>query len=240
MLRVKSEQSTNSYRLLTACSRSKSALCPYLGDPSTSSRCVSAMSRGRVRSFDGEEMALPTRTAAQGEDWLGCWGRSLQAIPGNGTSKSAAWRGRVALSAARLAEWMASEPGQRVGAGRRPRHQCRRPHAVGLKGQPKLIERGLDPEVCRLFMVDGTKALSRSSVEPSVPTRRSSVARFTKRPIAKGLLTAILFYDAGPKQFGCPKVVRARGGVRRGFSRMKEEKTIGQAAATSQSGASRG
>jgi hypothetical protein len=86
--------------------------------------------RPRERSFDGEEMALPTWTAAQAEDWLGRWAMNLmlinvstrklrravrlpegdlRAIPGDGTSKSAASRRFVALSAQRLTEWMASD-----------------------------------------------------------------------------------------------------------------------------------
>jgi transposase-like protein len=43
-----------------------------------------------------------------------------------------------------------------------------------------LIERGLDTKVCRLFIVDGAKALSKVIGGPSVPTRRSSVARFIR------------------------------------------------------------
>jgi hypothetical protein len=43
-----------------------------------------------------------------------------------------------------------------------------------------LIERGLDPKVCRLFIIDGAKALTKSSVAPLAPTRRSSAARFIK------------------------------------------------------------
>jgi hypothetical protein len=30
-----------------------------------------------VRSYDGHEVALPTWTAAQAEDWLGRWGMNL-------------------------------------------------------------------------------------------------------------------------------------------------------------------
>src|SRR5580692_12291326 len=56
--------------------------------------------RPRVRSFDGHEVALPSWTAAQAEDWF---------MAGDGTSKSAASRRFVALSAERLAKWMASD-----------------------------------------------------------------------------------------------------------------------------------
>jgi hypothetical protein len=119
--------------------------------------------RPRVRSFDGHEVALPSWTAAQAEDWLGRWAMNLMLInvstrklrravrlpegdlpimaPGDGTSKSAASRRFVALSAEQLAKWMASEliqtrpadhpdrwPAywQRPGAGRRARHRRQR------------------------------------------------------------------------------------------------------------------
>jgi hypothetical protein len=86
--------------------------------------------RPRVRSFDGDEVALPSWTAAQAEDWLGRWAMNLMLInvstrklrravrlpegdlpimTGDGTSKSAASRRFVALSAERLAEWMVSD-----------------------------------------------------------------------------------------------------------------------------------
>src|SRR6266852_2855772 len=80
--------------------------------------------------YEGREMRLPTWTAAQAEDWLGRWAMNLMlinvstrklrravrlpegdlpVIAGDGTSKSAASRRFVALSAERLAEWMASD-----------------------------------------------------------------------------------------------------------------------------------
>ena len=86
--------------------------------------------RPRVRGFDGHELPLPTWTAAQAENWLGHWAMNLMLINvstrkfrravrlpegdllatvGDGTSKSAASRRFVALSAERLAEWMASD-----------------------------------------------------------------------------------------------------------------------------------
>src|SRR5207247_689984 len=88
-----------------------------------------AVHRPRVRSYDGHELALATWTAAQAEDWLGRWAMNLMlinvstrklrravrlpegdmpVIAGDGTSKSAGSRRFVALSAERLAEWMAS------------------------------------------------------------------------------------------------------------------------------------
>jgi putative transposase len=86
----------------------------------------------RVRS-DGHEVQLPTWSTAQAEDWLGRWAMNLmlinvstrklkravrlpegdlQAVTGDGTSKSAASRRFVALSAERMAEWMASDLSQ--------------------------------------------------------------------------------------------------------------------------------
>ena len=88
-----------------------------------------AVRRPRVRS-EGHEVALPTWRAAQAEDWLGRWAMNLMlinvstrklkravrlpegdlpAVMGDGTSKSAASRRFVALSAERMAEWMASD-----------------------------------------------------------------------------------------------------------------------------------
>jgi putative transposase len=169
-----------------------------------------AVHRPRVRSFDSDEMALPTWTAAQAEDWLGRWAMNLmlinvstrklrrairlpegdlRAVPGDGTSKSAASRRFVALSAQRLAEWMASDlskldllviqiDGLHIGNDLvlvaalgidAEGHK----HPLGLvEGATEnatvvqalidnLIERGLDPKVCRLFIVDGAKALSK-------------------------------------------------------------------------------
>ncbi len=86
--------------------------------------------RPRVRSYDGREIPLPTWTSAEAENWLGRWAMNLMLInvstrklgravrlpegdlptvPGDGTSKSAASRRFVALSAERMAEWMASD-----------------------------------------------------------------------------------------------------------------------------------
>ncbi len=169
-----------------------------------------AVRRPRLRSYDGHEVALPTWAAAQAEDWLGRWAMNLMLInvstrklkravrlpegdlpivAGDGTSKSAASRRFVALSAKRLAEWMASDlskldllaiqiDGLHIG------NDLVLVAALGIDGDghkhplglvegatenaavvqaliDNLIERGLDPEVCRLFIVDGAKALSK-------------------------------------------------------------------------------
>ena len=170
-----------------------------------------AVHRPRVRSYDGHEVVLPTWTAAQAEDWLGRWAMNLMLInvstrklkravrlpdgdlpevAGDGTSKSAASRRFVALSAERMAEWMASDlsqldllviqiDGLHIG------NDLVLVAALGIDGDgnkhplglvegatensavvqaliDNLIERGLDPKVCRLFIVDGAKALTKA------------------------------------------------------------------------------
>ena len=169
-----------------------------------------AVHRPRVRGFDGHELPLPTWTAAQAEDWLGRWAMNLMLInvstrklrravrlpegdllatAGDGTSKSAASRRFVALSAERLAEWMASDlskldllviqiDGLHIG------NDLVLVAALGIDAEgykhplglvegatenaavvqaliDNLIERGLDPKICRLFIIDGAKALSK-------------------------------------------------------------------------------
>src|ERR1700750_662858 len=113
----------------------------------------------------------------------------LPVIAGDGTSKSAASRRFVALSAERLAAWMASDlskldllviqiDGLHIG------NDLVLIAALGIDGEghkhplaliegatenaavvqaliDNLIERGLDPKVCRLFIIDGAKALSK-------------------------------------------------------------------------------
>ena len=166
--------------------------------------------RPRVRDLDGHELPLPTWTAAQAEDWLGRWAMNLMLInvstrklrravrlpngdlpvvAGDGTSKSAASRRFVALSAERLAEWLASDlsqldllviqlDGLHIG------NDLVLVAALGIDGEghkhplglvegatqntavvqaliDNLMERGLDLKVCRLFIIDGAKALSK-------------------------------------------------------------------------------
>src|SRR5205807_2942739 len=169
-----------------------------------------AVHRPRVRSYVGGEVELPTWTAAQAEDWLGRWAMNLMlinvstrklrravrlpegdlpAVAGDGTSKSAASRRFVALSADRLAEWMASDlskldllviqiDGLHIGkdlvlVAALGIDADGRKHPLALvEGATEnaavvqalidnLIERGLDSKVCRLFIVDGAKALSK-------------------------------------------------------------------------------
>ena len=86
--------------------------------------------RPRVRGVDGREVTIPSWETAAQEDWLGRWAMNLMLInvstrrfgravrlpegdvpapPGSGISKSAASRRFVALSAARLADFMAAD-----------------------------------------------------------------------------------------------------------------------------------
>ena len=165
--------------------------------------------RPRVRSA-GHEVQLPTWRTAQAEDWLGRWAMNLMlinvstrklkravrlpegdlpAVMGDGTSKSAASRRFVALSAERMAAWMGSDlsrldlvviqiDGLHIGndlvlVGALGIDGEGNKHPLGLvEGATEnaavvqalidnLVERGLDPKVCRLFIVDGAKALTK-------------------------------------------------------------------------------
>ena len=169
------------------------------------------MVRPRLRGFDGKEQALPSWEGALSEDWLGKWamnqmlinvstrkfGRSMRlpegdvpAPKGSGLSKSAASRHFVALSAARLAEWMASElsgldllviqidgihmdedmtlvaaVGVDAAGDKHPLGVVEGATENAATVQAlidNLVERGLDPAVPRLFIIDGSKALSKA------------------------------------------------------------------------------
>lgn len=167
--------------------------------------------RPRIRSLAGREVPLPNWQAAQAEDWLGRWAMNLMlinvstrklrravrlpegdlaAVCGDGTSKSAASRRFVALSAERMTAWMAADLSQRdllviqidglhvgdelVLVAALGIDADGNKHPLGLmEGATEnaavvqalidnLIDRGLDPAVCRLFIVDGAKALSKA------------------------------------------------------------------------------
>ena len=167
--------------------------------------------RPRLRGYDGHEVPLPTWRTAQAEDWLGRWAMNLMlinvstrklrravrlpagdlpAVMGDGTSKSAASRRFVALSAERMAEWMTADlsqldllviqiDGLHIGddivlVGALGIDAEGDKHPLGLvEGATEnaavvqalidnLIDRGLDPKVCRLFIVDGAKALTKA------------------------------------------------------------------------------
>jgi putative transposase len=155
-----------------------------------------AVARPRVRTREGRELALPSWEGANAENWLGRWAMNLMLIgvttrrfgravrlpegdvpagPGAGVSKSAASRRFVALSAERMAAWMAQDMAEDIvllaaigvdGEGAK--------HPLGLvEGATEnaavvqallddLVGRGLDPSVCRLFIVDGAKALTKA------------------------------------------------------------------------------
>ncbi len=167
--------------------------------------------RPRLRSFAGKEQTLPSWEAAVAENWLGKWamnqmlinvatrkfarsvrlpGGGVPAPTGAGLSKSAASRRSVALSAARMKEWMASDLADLdllviqidgihmdedlilVAAIGVDANGDKHPLglAEGATGNAaivqalidNLIERGLDPAVPRLFIIDGAKALSKA------------------------------------------------------------------------------
>src|SRR5450759_1609910 len=182
------------------------------------------LTKGKI-GFHGGNVAV--WTAAQAEDWLGRWAMNLMlinvstrklrravrlpegdlpAIAGDGTSKSAASRRFVALSAERLAEWMTSDlskldllviqiDGLHIGddlvlVAALGIDGDGNKHPLGLiEGATEnaavvqalvgnLIERGLDPKVCRLFIIDGAKALSkviRSTFGRHTPIQRCQI-----------------------------------------------------------------
>lgn len=167
--------------------------------------------RPRVRGKSGQEVPLPSWLAAQEQDWLGNWALNLMLInvstrkfaravrlpegdlpveDGDGTSKSAASRRFVALSAAKMRAWMSAElSGLDLLVVQIDGIQITRDlvliAAVGIDGEgskhplglmegatenaavaqaliDNLIGRGLDARVCRLFIVDGARALTKA------------------------------------------------------------------------------
>jgi putative transposase len=170
-----------------------------------------AIERPRVRGLNRKELPLASWERAVEEDWLGRWAMNLMLInvstrrfrravrlpegdvptpAGSGVSKSAASRHFVALSAARMQEWMASDLSkldllvvQIDGI-----HMTGDPvlvAAIGIDGNgvkhplglvegatenaavvqvliDNLVARGLDPAVPRLFIIDGSRALARA------------------------------------------------------------------------------
>lgn len=168
--------------------------------------------RPRVRAKGGKtEIALPSWSAAVAEDWLGRWalnlmlinvstrrfGRAVRlpegdipAVAGSGVSKSAVSRRFVALSAERMAEWMAADLSKldllviQID-GIHLADDLTLLAAVGIDGEgakhplgviegatenaavvqallDNLLARGLDAEANRLFIIDGAKALTKS------------------------------------------------------------------------------
>src|SRR4051812_17172412 len=168
--------------------------------------------RPRVRTPDGQqELELPSLAAGQREDWLGRWAmnqmlinvstrrfrRSVRlpdgdvvSIKGDGTSKSAVSRKFVALSSAKLKDWLASDLSSldllaiQID-GLHVQEDLILVAAVGIDGWGEkhplglvdgatenaatvqalldsLVERGLDPAGVWLFIIDGAKALSKA------------------------------------------------------------------------------
>ena len=76
-----------------------------------------AVHRPRVRSYDGHEVALPTWTAAQAEDWLGRWAMNLMLI-------------NVSTRKLRRTDWATSHAGQ-PGHRREPRQGAVAQAALG-------------------------------------------------------------------------------------------------------------
>jgi len=170
-----------------------------------------SLTRPRVRARDGQEMVLPSWEAAQSEDLLGRWamnlmlinvstrrfGRAVRLPEGDipapacaGVSKSAVSRRFVALSAAQMKQWMATDLSKldllviQID-GIHIENDLVLLAAVGIDGDgvkhplgvlegatenaavvqallDNLVERGLDPKVCRLFIIDGSKALRKA------------------------------------------------------------------------------
>ena len=167
--------------------------------------------RPRVRDLSGQELSLPSWDRAVAEDWLGKWAMNLMLInvstrkfrravrlpegdvpapAGAGVSKSAASRHFVALSAARMKEWMGADLSAldimvvQIDGIHISEHLVL-VAALGIDSQgfkhplglmegatehsavvqaliDDLIERGLDPAVPRLFIIDGSKALAKA------------------------------------------------------------------------------
>jgi len=204
-----------------------------------------AVERPRLRDFAGGELALPSWQQAVAEDWLGRWAMNLMLInvstrkfrravrlpegdvpapAGSGVSKSAASRHFVALSSARLQEWMAadlsgldilvvqidgihiSEHIVLVAAigidGNGVKHplgliEGATEHAAVVQALiDDLVERGLDPAMPRLFIIDGAKALSkaiRRSFGRQTPIQRCQIhkARNIMERLPKPLHAAV-------------------------------------------------
>src|SRR3954470_4001383 len=178
----------------------------------------------RVRTPDGQrELELPSLAAGQRENWLGRWAmnqmlinvstrrfrRSVRlpdgdvvSIKGDGTSKSAVSRKFVALSSAKLKDWLASDLSSldllaiQICTSRRtwswsPRSastpRARSTRWDGSRGPPRMPPRF---RRCSTTWSSSTRwwcgcssstaPSPRRSAAPSAGTRRSSAARFTR------------------------------------------------------------
>src|SRR5512132_3160728 len=148
----------------------------------------------------------------------------IAATPGAGLSKSAVSRRFVALSAERMRQWMATDLSQLdlLAIQLDGRNVTREPTllaAIGIDGEgakhplgllegatenaavvqallDNLIQRGLDPKLCRLFIVDGSKALIkaiRRTFGRHTPIQRCQIhkARNITERIAKPLHASV-------------------------------------------------
>ncbi len=168
-----------------------------------------AVHRPRVRSLDGHEVALPTWTAAQAEDWLGRWAMNLMLI--NVSTRKL--RRAVRLPEGDLPAMVIQIDGLHIG------NDLVLVAALGIDGNghkhplglvegatenaavvqaliDNLIERGLDPTVCRLFIIDGAKALSkviRRTFGTHTPIQRCQIhkARNVTERLAKPLHASV-------------------------------------------------
>lgn len=189
--------------------------------------------RPRVRGVDGREVTIPSWETAAAEDWLGRWAMNLMLInvstrrfgravrlsdgdvpapPGSGVSKSAASRRFVALSAARLADFMAADLSAldllvvKSTGCISATNLCWSPRS-GLtakatsirwrwwKGRPRMPQRfrpcwttwsrAGSPRQCQdCSSPTARKRCSRRSAAPAVRPPRSSAARSTRRAIS--------------------------------------------------------
>ena len=201
--------------------------------------------RPRVRDLEGKELVLPSWQHATEEDWLGKWAMNLMLInvstrkfrravrlpegdvpapAGAGVSKSAASRHFVALSAARMKEWMGADLSAldimvvQIDGIHITEHLVL-VAAIGIDGEgvkhplgliegatehgavvqaliDDLVDRGLDPAVPRLFIIDGSKALAkaiRRSFGRHVPIQRCQIhkARNITERLPKPLHAAV-------------------------------------------------
>src|SRR3989441_1434908 len=186
--------------------------------------------RPRLRGFDGKEQPVPSWEAAVAEDWLGKWALNQMLInvatrkfarsvrlpegdvpgpAGAGLSNAAASRRFVALSAARMKDWMASDLSgldllviqidgihmnedlilvAAIGVDAKGDK-----HPLGLaEGATEnaatvqslidnLVERGLERRCRGYSSLTAPRPCPRRSAEPSAVPRRSNAVRFTRR-----------------------------------------------------------
>ena len=174
---------------MAARSRSNALVCA----PVTAARCPAELGDGDVRGPLGKWalnlMLINVSTRRFGRAVRLPEG-DISAAKGTGVSKSAVSRRFVALSAERMAEWMAADLSEldlliiqidgihieedlmllaAIGidgdGGKHPLgviEGATENAAVAQALLDNLIGRGLDPTVCRLFIIDGAKALSKA------------------------------------------------------------------------------